>query len=177
MITTTVPATRPSPQRVSGAGIVVIALALSLSACGLLPNFGDASEPIRDEQGQVIETNPATDVFAIQVGDCLNDADVTVEVQTIPTVPCADPHDSEIYAAFILGDDVYPGADAVIAEAEADCLTAFERFVGVDYLDSIYDFSYYYPTEQSWSNGDREVLCVIYDPAGPVTGTLSGILG
>ena len=29
-------------------------------------------------------------------------------------------------------------------------------------------------TAESWASGDREILCIIYDPAGQVTGSLEG---
>ena len=93
----------------------------------------------------------------------------------MPTVPCSEPHDSEIYAAFELTQSAYPGEETTQGKADALCLPAFEEFVGEPYLESRFDFAYYYPTEESWASGDREVLCVIYDPVGPVTGSLRGV--
>ena len=164
-------ARRRSPIAILAIGAVVAVL----SGCTVfgLPSIAD--QPVRDDNGRIIEANEQTDAFALQVGDCLDDATQTGEVQTVPTVPCDGPHDSEVYAAFELDDADYPGADAVIEQADSLCLPAFETFVGASYLESRYDFSYYYPTEQSWAIGDREVLCVIYDPAGPVTGSLAGV--
>ena len=157
--------------------ILVVALTLcaglALSGCSLLGSLTGDDQAVRDADGLVVEGNESTDVFTLQVGDCLNDADAGETVSAVPTVPCAEPHDSEIYASFILGDTSFPGIDAVLEEADAACLSGFESFIGVDYLDSRYDFSYYYPTESSWGNGDREVLCLVYDPSGEkVTGTL-----
>lgn len=155
--------------------LAVAALGLGLSGCSLLDQLtGDGT--VRDDGGQVVESNDAADVFTIQVGDCLNDADAAEEVTEVPLVPCAEPHDSEVYASIIVTGEEFPGQAAVQEEAETGCRADFESFVGVPYLDSIYDFSYYFPTEASWGGGDREILCVIYDPAGqPVTGTLAGI--
>ncbi len=153
-------------------GVVAAALA---GCTGLGPLVAD-DQPVRDDDGLIVEPNEQTDAFALQVGDCLDDGTATGEVQTVPTVPCAGPHDSEIYSAHQLGKSAYPGVDAVIEQAEALCLPAFDQFVGEPYLDSRFDFSYYYPTDQSWANGDREVLCVIYDPEGPVVGSLAGVI-
>ena len=47
--------------------------------------------------------------------------------------------------------------------AVGDCISAFE--LEVQYLS---------PTESSWAMGDREIVCTVLDPAGPVTGTLEG---
>lgn len=155
--------------------IIASTAVVVLAGCTGLGAIAPDDQPVRDDDGRIIEPNEQTDAFALQVGDCLDDATETGEVQTVPTVPCDEPHDSEIYSAHLLGQSAYPGEEAVIGQAEALCLPAFEQFVGEPYLESRFDFSYYYPTEASWANGDREVLCVIYDPEGPVTGSLAGI--
>jgi len=155
--------------------LATAALAAALSGCTAFGPHVPDDAPVRDDDGRIIEPNEQTDAFALQVGDCLNDGSATGEVQTVPTVPCDQPHDSEIYFAHKLGDSSYPGVDTVIGKADVLCLPEFERFVGEPYLESRFDFSYYYPTEQSWATGDREVLCVIYDPEGLITGSLAGV--
>lgn len=165
-----------TPRRRPTIALLAIAVvAAALSGCTALGPFAPDDAPVRDDEGRIIEANEQTDAFALQVGDCLDDATATGEVETVPTVPCDEPHDSEIYSSHQLGQSGYPGVDVVIEQAESLCLPAFEQFVGEPYLESRFDFSYYYPTEESWANGDREVLCVIYDPEGPVTGSLAGI--
>ena len=115
-----------------------------------------------------------SDVFSIKVGDCLNDGGVDGEVSEVPTVDCAEPHDSEAYKSIIMEDGDYPGEDAVLSQADTDCNAAFTDFVGVTYDESVLTFAYYYPTEASWEQGDREILCLIYDEAGKTTGSLAG---
>lgn len=166
-----------SPTRTSVRRILTVTFAVSaavaLSGCSLVGSLTGADQAVRDDDGTVIEGNDATDVFTLQVGDCVNDADADETVSSVPTVPCAEPHDSEIFASYILGDTAFPGIDAVLDEADAACLSGFESFIAIDYVDSRFDFSYYYPTESSWANGDREVLCLVYDPSGEqITGTL-----
>ena len=155
--------------------VALSAAGLALSGCSLLPSFTGGGTATRDDSGEVVEGNDDTDVFTLQVGDCLNDAPAAETVETIPTVPCTEPHDSEIYASIIMTGDTFPGTDAVIAEADTACLDAFEGFVGVSYADSLYYYSSYFPTEGSWEGGDREILCTIYDEAGQVTGSLQNI--
>ena len=70
--------------------------------------------------------------------------------------------------------DEFPGADEVKAQAETECTSEFNTFVGVDYNVSALSYSYYYPTAESWAQGDREIICLIDDPAGQTTGTLKG---
>ncbi|MGY6497404.1 MAG: septum formation family protein [Microcella sp.] len=167
-----------SRARLRRAGLLAIATAaaISLAGCSLLGSAFGGDTTARDDDGQVVEQNDAADVFTIRVGDCLNDASAGDEVTEVPLVPCSEPHDSEVFASIIMTGDAFPGNDAVIAEADDACFERFEEFVGIPYVDSIYDFSYYFPTEGSWAGGDREILCVIYDPAGQkLTGSLEGI--
>lgn len=172
---TTAPGLTRRP-RLAAPIVTVLVASLVLSGCSLLDSITGGDQAVRDDDGQVVEGNEDTDVFTLQVGDCLNDGEVGDTVAAVPTVPCAEPHDSEIYASYILGDTAFPGLDTIIEEADAACLTGYAQFVGLEYLDSRFDFSYYHPTESSWAGGDREILCLIYDPAGErLTGTLAGI--
>lgn len=40
--------------------------------------------------------------------------------------------------------------------------------------DGTLNFGSFAPTEESWGEGDREILCYAYDTQGPTTGTLKG---
>jgi len=144
---------------------------LALAGCSLLPvgnSTGSSTDPGEDTTGD--------DVFSIEVGDCLNDADTSGEVSTVPIVDCSEPHDSEAYDAGDLDDGDFPGDDAIGQAAELLCGPSFESFIGLGYDASAYDYSYYFPTEASWGAGDREVLCVAFaDDASKITGSLKGI--
>jgi hypothetical protein len=156
----------------------IAAAGIVLSGCSLLNQVTNTTQ--RDDDGNVTATNSDADVFSIKVGDCLNDADVTGETSTTPIVPCSKPHDSEAFQHFILDDGDYPGDDAVEQKGEEDCGgTAFTQFIGVPSDSSTIAYSYYYPTEESWGNGDREIMCTVYQVDGsgnPVktTGSLKG---
>lgn len=150
------------------------AAALALSGCSILGNIvgGDGATVVEGEGEQ-------TDVFTIAVGDCLNDSSAGETVTSVPTVDCALPHDSEVYASIIIPDGDYPGTDVVTGQADADCQAQFDAFVGMAYADSILDYQYYYPTSETWANGDREIVCLIVDTDGAgnlvqATGTLAG---
>lgn len=138
---------------------------LALAGCSLLPGGGGTTTT---DGGETV------DVFSIGVGDCLNDGDIEGEVSETVKIACSEPHDSEAFASIIMDDGDFPGDGAVEDQAIADCTTEFNAFVGLDYQSSVLDFSYYYPTADSWANGDREILCLIVDPGVKVTGTLEG---
>ncbi|MBX3098242.1 MAG: septum formation family protein [Salinibacterium sp.] len=144
----------------------------ALAGCSLLPG-GNANS----SSGSGTTTgDEASDVFSIRIGDCLNDGDASGEVSTVPIVSCDEPHDSEAYDSGNLDDGSFPGDDAVKQAAEQLCGPSFTAFIGLSYDESAYDYSYYFPTENSWSAGDREVMCVAYaDDLSKVTGTLQNI--
>jgi Septum formation len=150
----------------------VAAATLALAGCSLLGNIVSNNG---SSTGTDTGTETDTDVFTIAVGDCLNDGSVEGEVSTVKTIDCAQPHDSEAYASVLMADGEFPGDQAVQDQATADCTTQFSTFVGLAYQESIYNFSYYYPTAASWAQGDREILCLIIDEAGKTTGSLAGI--
>lgn len=147
------------------------AASVALAGCSLLGG-GGSSAPTDDPTA-------GDDVFSIKVGDCLNDASVSGEISTVPIVKCSTPHDSEAYFSGNLDDGDFPGDDAIKQGAEQVCGPAFTDFVGAPYSEETgYDYSYYTPTKESWNAGDREVMCVVFDPSGAqVTGTLKGSEG
>jgi hypothetical protein len=124
-------------------------------------------------------TATRANVFAIRVGDCLDDggfADGTGTVTSVPIVKCRGSHDSEVIASVTLkgADSDFPGSDAVEKSADQKCKAPFEKFTGSTLSTTRLDYTYYFPSAVSWKQGDRQVLCVVYDPHGPVTGTLKG---
>lgn len=147
--------------------------ALGLSGCGLLPT----ADPVRDDEGAIVEAEANADVFSITVGDCTNDGDLTAsEVSSVEAVPCDEPHDNEVYAAFDVEGDEFPGSDEIQTIASEGCLEKFQPFVGAAYEESRLDFWPMTPTESSWGQGDREVLCLVYDAElEKLTGSVEGL--
>lgn len=146
-------------------GSAVILVAVAIAGCGSADDSGTGESA---ESGEV-------DVFDLDVGDCLADFQDATELDTIEASPCSEPHSDEIYAAgSIDGFDEFPGSEAIEAAARRICLAEYEAFVGRSYEDSVLDISYLVPTEDSWADDDRRVLCTIFDPLDEVTGSLRG---
>ena len=106
-------------------------------------------------------------VLSLEVGDCFDDpSSFSGEVSEVDDVPCSQSHDNEVYAIsdHPAGSDLpYPGENALFEYSNEYCLSEFDAYVGIDYLDSRLDFSYYYPGRDLWEDGDREIVCFIYD--------------
>lgn len=155
-------------------GIVAVS-ALALSGCSVIESIFPAQAE-RDADTQEVKTEGEADVFTMKVGDCLDNQEAD-EVETIPAVPCDQPHDLEAYYSFDLEDaDEYPGQTAVTDLADEGCYNAFPDFIGISYEESSYDFTYFFPTTESWTNGgDREIMCLIGSADEKTTGSLAGV--
>ena len=118
----------------------------------------------RDESGAIVSAG-TIDAFSLRVGDCYDDSDgYSDEVDSLPGVPCTEPHDNEVYAVFAVDLPEYPGDDAMGDLAYEQCMTKFAGFVGKDYESSSLDFYPMYPSSESWSRrDDRDVVCAVYD--------------
>lgn len=139
-----------------------VAAAVVLAGC---------SGTVRDGSGQVT-ASASVDAFSIKVGDCTGDLGQG-EVSAAILVPCGEPHYWEAFASSQLSGDNYPGVTQVTETADKACGDAFKAFVGVSTDKSDYTYTYFYPTEQTWTSaGDREVLCFVGLEDGGVTGTL-----
>jgi hypothetical protein len=149
---------------------LIVAAAMALSGCSVLSQLGNTTG--RNASGTPTAVNSNADVFSIKVGDCLNDASASGTVTTAPIVPCNAPHDSEAYDAITIKGSTFPGDQAVKDQATSGCATAFPAFIGIAYNDSSLSISYYFPTSESWANGDRQILCTVYDANAKITGTL-----
>jgi len=118
----------------------------------------------------VIIASGNLDAFSLRMGDCYNDtqevqeATDSIEVESVPVVPCSEPHDNEIFQLIDLSIPNYPGDNEMNELAREECLPYFEGFVGLSYLESSLDITYLSPSLESWNTlNDREVVCVVYD--------------
>jgi hypothetical protein len=151
------------PASLLGSAAVAGLLVVGLGAC--------SDEPERDEAGDVTEGGDES-VFEISVGDCLTDSQSSGQVTDVPVVPCAEPHSSEVFHTYDVPDGDFPGEFTQVIEEQ--CIPAFQEFVGLDYNSSVLEVTTLEPSAETWADGDRELVCIINDPAGNVTGTLSG---
>lgn len=112
----------------------------------------------------------AKPVLELVPGDCVvPPAAVKAQLSEVDVVDCSDPHPMEAYAVvrYKARDGsvpaVFPGVDAMKAFADGACLERFDDYVGVDYRDSHYYFTYLMPTARDWDGGagDVSVTCLV----------------
>ncbi|WP_020519946.1 septum formation family protein [Catelliglobosispora koreensis] len=128
----------------------------------------------RADSGVVIDDGDMS-VFSLRLGDCVDfPAENTASLTEIAAVPCAQPHDGEVFAELDLADGAYPGNDAVQAAADKECGDRLAAYVSASYEadESIY-ITFLYPHEESWKK-DRGVTCIAGSDQGKLTGSIKG---
>jgi hypothetical protein len=125
--------------------------------------YGAVTNADRDNSGAIVGEG-TIDAFNMRVGDCFDDSSVVGdEVTDLPGVPCSQPHDYETYAVFDVSITSYPSEEDMVELAYDSCLERFDSFVGTDYDSSILEIITLYPTDLSWQQDDREIVCALYD--------------
>ncbi|NTW41227.1 MAG: hypothetical protein HGA44_15370 [Cellulomonadaceae bacterium] len=164
------PSLHTTVRAVAVAGVV----AATLAGCGAIQD-AVSDEPRRDATSGEIEAADEVTAFALRVGDCLDSTALDEEIETVPVIPCDEPHDAEVYARYEFDEGAYPGEDSVAQTAEKFCYNEFSGFVGATYEDSALDFFPMFPVQDGWEQiDDREVLCMVIDLDGGVTATMAG---
>jgi Septum formation len=99
----------------------------------------------------------------VRIGDCFNDPDEEGEVSEVRLLACDEPHDNEAYFLFDIEGDVFSGSDEIEETSDERCIGEFDSYVGVAFDDSVLNAgALFYPTDESWEMGDREVVCALW---------------
>lgn len=136
---------------------------------------GDATTPAS-------ASAPATDgeetsVFDLEVGDCFSEVGDAAE--SVVVTDCADSHLYEVFALLDHpgGDsEAYPGSEEIGDFGDTECREPFTAYVGHDYETSVYWITTLTPSEETWAEGDREIVCTLRlgEDAEPTTGSAEG---
>ncbi|MFD4244238.1 DUF4190 domain-containing protein [Streptomyces sp. NPDC058525] len=165
------------------AAIVIHCATLVLYALAVVFGFSALDdEPKRDTTGQVTEEGSSA-IEDLRTGDCFNTDNDLAGFQdeagvdapfTVTVLPCDQPHEGETYAVFDLDDGPYPGKEAVTATTEERCSgTVLTDYVGPSAtLPDNLEIFIYFPSEDTWGRGDREVTCFLGDRSGSSTGSV-----
>lgn len=132
--------------------LVVVALTVCATACTSSSN----TDAVRDASGDIVASDDVG-VFRLQAGDCVvlpaenpEDSAEVEEVESLAGVPCTDPHDAEVIGMYVMDDVAFPGDQAVIAEAEVECVKMFDAVTGLDFVTDLdWNLNSLFPTEES----------------------------
>lgn len=118
-----------------------------------------------------------TSVFDIEARECFNITE-TEPVESVQVLPCDDPHVYEAYAVLDhpAGPDApFPGQDEMTDASNAACQEQFAAYIGLDYESSEFFITTLNPSEETWAEGDREIICTVAtEDEDAVTGTARG---
>jgi hypothetical protein len=118
----------------------------------------------RDETGQ-ITTAGDVKVTDLRVGDCFDEKDPGAEeIEEVQAKPCTEPHELETFYVNTMPVGDYPGNAQVEEWVGGNCVPQFEQYVGTSVQVTTLDLAWYAPTVEGWNDGDRTVLCAVYDP-------------
>jgi hypothetical protein len=103
-----------------------------------------------------------TSVLDLEVGDCFSVE--SEELTSVGVVGCDAAHEYEVFAVLehdAGADAPYPGEPELLEHADTVCQPSFEAFVGRDYQTSIWYITSLPPSESTWADGDREIVCTL----------------
>ncbi|MGH8903075.1 MAG: septum formation family protein [Egibacteraceae bacterium] len=180
--------TRTRKANASGMGMAIIGmvtgliglvaasvwLAVWIGLNGAAEETGGLAQQIRSRAERIGPTSP---VSRLSIGDCYDDLLGDSGAESVSLIDCGLPHRKEVFAQLRVGvgpGAVYPGVTELRRSAENHCKSEpFTDFVGAHYFSgSPLMVDTIFPSRSTWANGDRDIICVISDPAGPVTGTM-----
>ncbi len=142
-------------------GAVLVVSTLLLSACSTDPSESDTSR--RDDLGRVVGEGQVG-VSVLRRGDCVVDADDLIgELSSVGVVPCSEPHEAQVFAIFEVSGpdgDSWPGQELLDETAQQGCTDRLDA-VDPDALSEDLGLVFLAPSQISWSNDDREVICFI----------------
>ncbi len=122
-------------------------VAVAIIGISVLGGILDQSEPIANRSS----------------GDCFDEPSAETVTEITP-IDCAEDHELEVFATISLSGGAFPGDLEVVDEAFNSCLNRFEAYVGEPYDTSILYIFPFTPTEGAWDDGEREALCIVYEP-------------
>jgi hypothetical protein len=139
----------PAPKK-SRRGLII---GLAILAVVLLGGLGAAVAVfVVATKDNVVATNLAT-------GDCITDLPNGTLVKMVPKTDCGQPHAGEVYAVLTMPDGDYPG-QPVIDQWQNRCPSELESYSADALADASIGVFVLYPTAETWSQGDREIVCM-----------------
>ncbi|MCX5397720.1 septum formation family protein [Streptomyces sp. NBC_00102] len=155
---------------VRGISAAVALLAIGASGCSVVDSAKEGIKKASREES----------VFSLGMGDCYNpntkpaaEGDEMAEEFAVEVVPCAEPHDGQVFGEFKVDDGAYPGDDAIVEAADTRCPVEQLKFAPDAWaLPAGVSSSYYQPTKESWATGDRLITCTFTKDSGKITGSL-----
>lgn len=156
----------------------VISLAVAVVVIGGGALVTQLTSAKRGANGQINHAG-TLQVTDLKAGDCFNNpsdanGQSKTSVDSVKAIPCTSPHDSQIFAKFNLTEGSsasFPGDSAVNQQATKGCNSRIGS-LDKNQLTNSMELRVLVPEQDSWSNGDRAVSCMIHNPTATLTSSL-----
>jgi hypothetical protein len=149
----------------------VLTLAAVLGACALTFNQAGAVEDLVVDKDERFITAQTSGILDIEGGECFDDPAYLVSAgeKVVRYRPCTEKADNQVYGFKHAADG--PWEPATLTRFAWDsCGADFaRRWAGAA---GRLDFYPVMPTNETWADGDRDVMCVVYNPRGKLTNSV-----
>jgi len=109
-------------------------------------------------------------VFGLHPGQCFNS--LPNGIAGAHAISCRRPHDGEIYGAFRVAGQHWPGSAALGSTARLGCQARLTGYLNPQLDTSGMAESYAYPNQGAWAAGEHMVICEIRGTQGRLTGSV-----
>lgn len=128
-----------------------------------------ATEPSNENDVSELTSVPTAELL---VGQCIAGLPVNPGHGELTAVPCADMHNAEVIITTESDTEEFPGDDEMQSEAERWCSDLLPAIANGVPDSSLY--AVLRPTEESWDDGDRFMVCFIRAFDAYYTGSFVG---
>lgn len=155
----------PWYTRISRVVLVRLAIAGVIGIFGYLKvSDSKVDEATRDTSGEVTESGDVG-IYVLQIGDCFlyPTSDFSSTAGIIPdqlkVIPCTELHDAEVGGNHTLPDGPFPGVSKFAELEQSLCRDDYNAYTKTNLESPPHGGQSFYPTEESWANGDRLFTC------------------
>jgi hypothetical protein len=118
----------------------------------------------------------------LRAGACLTGPNLGLNTSNpwpymVETTPCTGRHLAEVFFSGNAWPQsmAYPGDSRVYSQADASCSAAFSTYDGTASSESAFTYESITPTPRSdWASGDRQLVCLAYQPSGWMDYSIKG---
>lgn len=140
---------------------------LALFVLGFLAACGGGVDLAEEEQQEDVSSLPSGQTVSadpvLRPGDCFNDSESLATASN--RVPCAEPHEFEVYAFVETATGSFPGVAEMDQRGRTACNDEFLARKGVVHDISMLVSFWVVPSEETWAQGDRYIACAVQYPA------------
>lgn len=109
-------------------------------------------------------------VFGLRPGQCFDSLPNGIAGARV--IPCAKPHDAEIYGAFAVAGHGWPGSVTLGNQARLGCQRRLTGYLNPQLASTGLTETYVYPNVGAWAAGEHMVICEIRGTGGKLTGSV-----